>query len=144
MNECLVRKGGGCSSRWRRRCRSIDALAGGPHLQGVTLRNNRTGTHTPYDCAALFLFVGAKPATTWLPETIARDAKGFLLTGSAAESSGLWRGRGSPCELETSLPGVFACGDVRSGTTKRCAFAVGDGALAVTCVHQFFARESHA
>jgi thioredoxin reductase (NADPH) len=86
--------------------------------------------------------VGAKPATKWLPETIARDAKGFLLTGSAAESSGLWRGQESPCELETSLPGVFACGDVRSGTTKRCAFAVGDGALAVTCVHQFLARES--
>ncbi|HEX5053246.1 MAG TPA: FAD-dependent oxidoreductase [Planctomycetota bacterium] len=118
----------------------VDALAGDSHLRGVTLRNSRTGAQQAYDCPALFLFVGAKPATAWLPDTIARDAKGFLLTGSAAEASGLWRGTDAPCELETSLPGVFACGDVRSGTTKRCAFAVGDGALAVTCVHQALAR----
>ena len=93
---------------------------------------------------ALFLFVGAKPATDWLPESIARDDKGFVLTGSAAESSGRWPGTDAPCELETTMPGVFACGDVRTGTTKRCAFAVGDGALAVTCVHQFLARASLA
>jgi thioredoxin reductase (NADPH) len=120
----------------------VDALTGDSHLQCVTLRDNRTGSCRTADCSALFLFVGARPATAWLPATVARDAKGFLLTGSAAESSGLWQGEGSPCELETSVPGVFACGDVRSGTTKRCAFAVGDGALAVTCVHQFLARES--
>jgi len=120
----------------------VEALAGDSHLQGVTLRDNRTGERRHFDCAALFLFVGAKPATAWLPDTIARDVKGFVLTGVAAEASGRWRGRGTPCELETSLPGVFACGDVRSGTTKRCAFAVGDGALAVTCVHQYMAREA--
>lgn len=122
----------------------VDALAGGTHLQGVTLRDRRTGVAQHLDCAALFIFVGAKPATNWLPESIARDDKGFVLTGSAAEASGRWQGRESPCELETTLPGVFACGDVRTGTTKRCAFAVGDGALAVTCVHQFLARASEA
>jgi thioredoxin reductase (NADPH) len=88
------------------------------------------------------VFVGAKPATEWLPDSIARDAKGFLLVGAAAASSSRWPLQEPPCELETSMPGVFACGDVRSGTTKRCAFAAGDGALAVTCVHQFLARDS--
>jgi thioredoxin reductase (NADPH) len=122
----------------------VDALAGDAHLQGVTLRDNRTGERRDYDCAALFVFVGAKPATGWLPDTIARDGKGFVLTGAGAEASGRWLGRGAACELETSLPGVFACGDVRAGTTKRCAFAVGDGALAVTCVHQYMAREAGA
>lgn len=117
----------------------VEALAGDTHLRGVTLRDNRTGERTAHDCNGLFLFVGARPATAWLPPSVARDAKGFVLTGAAAEGSGLWRGDDAPCELETSLPGVFACGDVRSGTTKRCAFAVGDGALAVTCVHQFLA-----
>jgi len=119
----------------------VEALTGDARLQGVTLRDNRKGTRRPHDCPALFLFVGAKPATRWLPASLARDGKGFLLTGSAAEAAGLWPGPGSPCELETSLPGVFACGDVRAGTTKRCAFAVGDGALAVTCVHQYLARD---
>jgi len=120
----------------------VEGLAGDAHLQGVTLRNNRTGKREHHDCAALFVFVGAKPATEWVPDGIARDSKGFLLTGSAAQSSGKWPIPEAPCELETSMPGVFASGDVRSGTTKRCAFAVGDGALAVTCVHQFLARES--
>jgi thioredoxin reductase (NADPH) len=64
-----------------------------------------------------------------------------VLTGAAAGSSDWWPLQESPRELETSMPGVFACGDVRSGTTKRCAFAVGDGALAVTCVHQSLARQ---
>jgi thioredoxin reductase (NADPH) len=120
----------------------VEALAGDAHLQGVTLRDNRTGMLSHHDCAALFVFVGAKPATEWLPDSIARDAKGFLLTGATAASSGRWPLQEPPCELETTMPGVFACGDVRSGTTKRCAFAAGDGALAVTCVHQFLARES--
>jgi thioredoxin reductase (NADPH) len=119
----------------------VESLAGDAHLHGVTLRDNRTGERRLFDCAALFLFVGARPATAWLPDTIARDAKGFVLTGATAEASGRWPGPGTPCELETTLPGVFASGDVRAGTTKRCAFAVGDGALAVTCVHQFMARE---
>jgi thioredoxin reductase (NADPH) len=120
----------------------VEDLAGDAYLQGVTLRDNRTEARQHHDCPALFVFVGAKPATEWLPDGIARDEKGFLLTGAAAESSGRWPLEAPPCELETSMPGVFASGDVRSGTTKRCAFAVGDGALAVTCVHQFLARDA--
>jgi len=72
-----------------------------------------------------------------LPSAIGRDAKGYLLTGADAMRSGLWpRADRDPCPLETTLPGVLAAGDIRSGSTKRVGFAVGDGSLAVTCAHR--------
>jgi thioredoxin reductase (NADPH) len=74
----------------------------------------------------LFLFLGAAPCTEWLGDSVLRDEHGFVLTGAAANAEHL---------LETSLPGVFAAGDVRSGSTKRCATAVGEGAMAVQLVH---------
>ena len=74
----------------------------------------------------LFLFLGAKPCTEWLDDVVARDEDGFILTGVAANTANL---------LETNVPGVFAVGDVRSGSTKRCATAVGEGAMAVRFVH---------
>ncbi len=75
----------------------------------------------------LFLFLGAEPCTDWLGDTVARDAKGFILTGAEAGAIGI---------QETSLPGVFAAGDVRAGSIKRCAIAVGEGAAAVRYVHE--------
>src|ERR1700688_3391288 len=88
-------------------------------------------------CSALFVFIGAEPAAEWLPSEIARDANGHLLTGADAVRSGLWpRADRDPCPLETTLPGVLAAGDIRSGSTKRVGFAVGDGSLAVTCAHR--------
>ena len=83
----------------------------------------------------LFLFLGALPCTDWLGDVVARDEKGFILTGAAAGADSL---------LETSLPGVFAAGDVRSGSTKRCATAVGEGAMAVQFVHARLAGRSDA
>jgi thioredoxin reductase (NADPH) len=80
----------------------------------------------------LFCFLGALPCTDWLGDAVARDDKGFILTGDAA---------GSDAMLETSLPGVFAAGDVRSGSTKRCATAVGEGAMAVQFVHRMLAAQ---
>src|SRR5258707_10312632 len=74
----------------------------------------------------LFLFLGAKPCTEWLDDVVARDEDGFILTGAAANSANL---------LETNVPGVYAAGDVRSASTKRCATAVGEGATAVQFVH---------
>jgi thioredoxin reductase (NADPH) len=99
-------------------------------LEAVTLKS---GERLPF--AFLFLFLGALPCTEWLGDVVARDDKGFILTGAAAGADNL---------LETSLPGVFAAGDVRSGSTKRCATAVGEGAMAVQFVHGRLAERSHA
>ena len=95
-------------------------------LEAVTLES---GERLPY--SFLFLFLGALPCTEWLDDTVGRDDKGFILTGSAANVDNL---------LETDIPGVFAAGDVRSGSTKRCATAVGEGAMAVQFVHGHLAR----
>jgi thioredoxin reductase (NADPH) len=97
-------------------------------LDAVTLES---GDRLPF--SFLFLFLGALPCTEWLGDVVARDDKGFILTGTAA---------GSDLLLETSLPGVFAAGDVRSGSTKRCATAVGEGAMAVQFVHSRLAVEA--
>ena len=91
------------------------------HLDAVTLTN---GERVPF--SFLFLFLGASPCTEWLGDVVARDEHGFVLTGDSAGAEHL---------LETSVPGVFAAGDVRSGSTKRCATAVGEGAMAVQLVH---------
>ena len=95
-------------------------------LAAVTLKS---GERLPF--SFLFLFLGALPCTDWLDDTVARDHDGFLLTGAAANTVNL---------LETDIPGVFAAGDVRSGSTKRCATAVGEGAMAVQFVHAHLAR----
>ncbi len=97
-------------------------------LEAVTLAS---GERLPF--SFLFLFLGASPCTDWLDDAVARDEDGFILTGAAASAANL---------LETSVPGVFAAGDVRSGSIKRCATAVGEGAMAVQLVHARLARPS--
>lgn len=90
--------------------------------------------------AAAFVFIGAEPGCGWLPDAIARDDLGFILTGIDALRSNRWPlADREPCPLETTLPGVLAAGDIRAGSTKRVGFAVGDGSLAVTCVHRLTA-----
>ena len=91
-------------------------------LEAVTLRD---GERLPF--SFLFLFLGAAPCTDWLGDVVARDEKGFILTGADADAGGL---------LETSVPGIYAAGDVRSGSIKRCATAVGEGAMVVRFVHE--------
>jgi thioredoxin reductase (NADPH) len=116
---------------------AIEALDGGRHLEAIRLRDNATGAAAPLPCAAVFVFIGAEPAAQWLPAAIARDAKGFVLTGADVVASGLWpRSDREPCPLETSVPGVLAAGDIRAGSVKRVGFAVGDGSLAVACAHK--------
>jgi thioredoxin reductase (NADPH) len=99
-------------------------------LEAVTLTD---GERVPF--SFLFLFLGARPCTGWLGQTLDRDENGFILTGAAANASSL---------LETSVPGIFAAGDVRSGLTKRCATAVGEGAMAVQLVHAHLAVDVSA
>ncbi len=111
-------------------------------VETIDIRNSKTDEVSSLACSALFIFIGASPNTKWLPPAVKRDAKGFILTGSALQfqSNGIesnWPLERAPCDLETSVPGILAAGDVRAGTTKRCGFAVGDGSLAVTCVHRF-------
>jgi thioredoxin reductase (NADPH) len=96
-------------------------------LDGVTLTD---GTRLPF--SFLFLFLGAKPCTEWLGDVVARHADGFILTGEQAGAEHL---------LQTSVPGIFAAGDVRSGSTKRCAAAVGEGSMAVQFVHKHLAKQ---
>jgi thioredoxin reductase (NADPH) len=85
----------------------------------------------------VFVFIGAEPEAEWLPAEIARDAKGFVLTGSDVIASGLWpRSDREPCPLETSVSGVLAAGDIRAGSVKHVGFAVGDGSLVVACAHR--------
>lgn len=94
-------------------------------------------------CAAVFVFIGAEPSAEWLPTEIARDAKGYILTGTDVFRSGLWpTADRDPCPLETTIPGILAAGDIRSGSTKRVGFAVGDGSLAVTCAHRLLSVRS--
>ena len=103
----------------------------------VELVNNKTGETRTIKTPALFSFIGAMPRTDWLPPEIERDDKGFVRTGPALAQSPHWTARRQPFLLETSRPGVFAAGDVRSGSVKRVASAVGEGAMAVQFVHEY-------
>jgi thioredoxin reductase (NADPH) len=115
----------------------IEAIHGHRHIEAIALRNNASKVQHQMPCSAVFVFIGAEPSAEWLPANIARDANGYLLTGTDVVRSGLWpRSDRDPCPLETTVPGILAAGDIRSGSTKRVGFAVGDGSLAVTCAHR--------
>jgi thioredoxin reductase (NADPH) len=110
---------------------------GASSLEAIDVRNSETGATTTLDSGGLFLFIGADAETAWLPAEIARDRNGYLLTGPELEPTGEWQLDRDPYLLETSVPGIFACGDVRSGPVKRVAQAVGEGSMAIAFVHQF-------
>jgi thioredoxin reductase (NADPH) len=119
----------------------VNTVDGDRAITGLQLRDVRDGSLRDLSCAAVFVFIGAQPRTNWLPPSIAVDSKNFILTGADAAQSNRWPlTNREPCTVETTCPGVFAAGDVRSNTTKRVAFAVGDGALAVTCAHRVLAE----
>jgi len=91
------------------------------------------------DCSSS---IGADAETGWLPAEIARDERGYVLTGADVSKSGRWAGERDPYLLETSVPGMFACGDVRSSLVKRVASAVGEGSMAIAFVHQYLQQEA--
>ncbi|MEM6464199.1 MAG: FAD-dependent oxidoreductase [Pseudomonadota bacterium] len=115
-------------------------------LTALTLHNNRQGTDTEIDCAHLFIFIGAVPATGFLPDEIRLDDRGFVLTGDRLDAAALndcgWKESRQPFHLETTCPGVFAVGDVRSGSVKRVASAVGEGSVCIQYVHQILASKT--
>ena len=120
----------------------VREFLGEDRLEGIAVGDNRSGAHGTLEVRSLFVFIGADANTGWLRGTVELDERGFVLTGIALDHSVLegddWRERArEPFLLETSTPGVFAAGDARAGSIKRCASAVGEGAMAVRLVHQY-------
>ena len=116
----------------------ITRFCGTDHLQGIELRTPQ-GTDNRA-AASVFIFIGAAPKTDWLPKDLARDERGFILAGPDLKRVGIERiGDRDPYLLETSVPGIFVAGDVRHGSVKRAASAVGEGSIAIQFVHQYLA-----
>jgi thioredoxin reductase (NADPH) len=120
---------------------NVVAVEGEDHLERVTTKNTRTGETETAPAHSLFIFIGAVPTTDWLDGVVERDERGFLLSGPDLMQEGKrpdgWRPDRDPFLLETSVPGIFVAGDVRHGSVKRCASAVGEGSIAVQFVHQY-------
>jgi thioredoxin reductase (NADPH) len=119
----------------------VEAL-GDKHVEALRIRSPRGEETRP--ASSIFLFIGAAPQTEWLPESIMRDANGFVLSGRDLRIEGdlprMWQEDREPFLLETSMPGVFVAGDVRHGSIKRAASAVGEGSIAVQFMHQYLAQ----
>jgi thioredoxin reductase (NADPH) len=115
----------------------IQALHGDQSLSAVDVVDRATGAVERQRSGGVFAFIGADAETAWLPPEIARDGRGFVLTGEAVAKAGRWNLGRDPYLLETSVPGIFACGDVRSGPVKRVAAAVGEGSMAIAFIHQY-------
>jgi thioredoxin reductase (NADPH) len=122
----------------------VVAAHGSDALEAVELLNTATGETERVGSAGLFLFIGADARTEWLPEEIALDERGYVLTGADVTRAGTWTLERDPYLLETSVPGIFACGDVRSAPVKRVAAAVGEGSMAIAFVHAYLAEQSRA
>jgi thioredoxin reductase (NADPH) len=115
----------------------LAAVHGELTIEAIDIRESASGEISRLDTGGLFIFIGADAETEWLPPEIALDRRGFVLTGSEMLAAGRWELDRDPYLLETSVPGIFACGDVRYSPVKRVAAAVGEGSMAIAFVHQF-------
>jgi thioredoxin reductase (NADPH) len=122
----------------------VAAVHGDKAIAAIDLADRASGSVQRVESGGVFVFIGADAETGWLPQAIARDERGYVRTGDAVARSGLWTLQRDPYLLETSVPGVFACGDVRSSPVKRVAAAVGEGSMAIAFVHQFLAQGARA
>ena len=124
-------------------CSEVVEVGGEGRLEWIAVRDTTTGADARRACSGLFLLLGAEPHCDWLPDSVARDARGFVLTGRDVPPAH-WRDGLPPGNLETTLPGVFAAGDIRSGSMKRVAAASGEGASVVPLVHSWLPRSECA
>jgi thioredoxin reductase (NADPH) len=115
----------------------LAGVEGDTSLEAVLVTRSGTAEPERLACGGLFIFIGADAETGWLPPEIALDRRGYVLTGPDVRAAGAWGLERDPYLLETSVPGIFACGDVRSGPVKRVAAAVGEGSMAIAFVHQY-------
>jgi thioredoxin reductase (NADPH) len=120
---------------------TVVEAGGGDHLEWLRIANHQTGLEKRVETSAMFVFIGAAPCTDWLGKVVQRDENGFVPTGPDLLKDGQlpadWPLDRHPYFLETSVPGIFAAGDVRGQSVKRVASAVGEGAMAVTFVHRY-------
>jgi thioredoxin reductase (NADPH) len=113
------------------------AAHGDEQLETIEVIDRSTGITSRRDARVLFVLIGAEAATDWLPPEISRDEHGFVLTGTDAMKTGQWKAEREPFALETSARGIFAVGDIRSGSVKRVAASVGEGGIAIALVHRY-------
>jgi thioredoxin reductase len=137
MSEYLIQELRAATNVTIRYCSEVAAAIGDQPLERIVIRDTKTDTEETLEAAGLFVLIGAQPRTEWLPPTVKRDEWGFVLTGRDA-------GVDPAASAASSLPGVFAAGDVRRGSIKRIASAVGEGALVINQVHQYLADHYHA
>jgi thioredoxin reductase (NADPH) len=134
MSRYLISRIEACGNISLRLWTQVEALEGEAHLERIRCRDARTGAADVHEVRHLFVMTGADPNTDWLGGCLALDSKRFIRTGT--DLGGIWPLPRSPYLLETSLPGVFAVGDIRAGSVKRVASAVGEGSMAVQFVHR--------
>ena len=142
MSDYLIKETGSAENvEVRMNTRVVDG-GGKGRLERLVLEDTASGTVETVRAAALFVFIGARPHTGWLPEEVERDESGYVLTGQDLGPEE-WPLERAPMMFETSMPGVFAAGDVRYGSVKRMASAVGAGAIAIQSVHEYLDSVPH-
>jgi thioredoxin reductase (NADPH) len=133
----------GAKSNVKPKLRSqVVAAHGETNLKAIDIRDDASGTVSRHGCGGVFVFIGADAETGWLPPEIARDARGYVLTGDDVVKAGHWKQSRDPYLLESSVPGIFACGDVRLSPVKRVASAVGEGSMAIAFVHKYLQEDA--
>jgi thioredoxin reductase (NADPH) len=143
MSHYLIDQIGKTANIRLRPCTEVERVEGSGHVERVALKSLVDGTSEVVDVDAIFVFIGTRPRSDWLPATVLRDPRGFVLTDhdlrADAEYARIWKEHREPLPLETSVPGVFAAGDIRAAATNRVAAAVGEGSLAVRFIHEYLA-----
>ncbi|HEU5215034.1 MAG TPA: FAD-dependent oxidoreductase [Gaiellaceae bacterium] len=123
---------------------AVVAAHGDDSLDAIDVTTGDGDDRVRLESGGLFIFIGADAETEWLPPEIALDSRGYVLTGADVRAAGVWPLERDPYLLETSVPGIFACGDVRSGPVKRVASAVGEGSMAIAFVHEYLSDAEKA